>query len=135
MAKLALVTIVVPDYDEAIGYFTKVLGFQLVEDTTLSAEKRWVVVSAGEGASMLLAKASTPEQTGAIGNQLGGRVGFFLHVEDFDERHVRMMSLGVKFIEGPRSETYGKVVVFEDMYGNRWDMIQPKAIGHLADPS
>ena len=126
MAKLALVTIVVPDYDEAIAYFTKVLGFRLVEDTTLSPEKRWVVVSAGDGASMLLAKASTPEQAVAIGNQFGGRVGFFLHVDDFDVRHARMTSLGVKFIEAPRSESYGKVVVFEDVYGNRWDMIEPK---------
>lgn len=127
MARLAMVTLLVPDYDEAIAHFIETLGFRLVEDTAMPAGKRWVVVSPGEGAGVLLAKATTPAQVEAIGKQTGGRVGFFLHVDDFDTRHARMKSLGVTFIEEPRNEAYGKVVVFEDMYGNRWDMIQPNA--------
>lgn len=127
MARLALVALVVPDYDEAIEYFTNTLGFSLVEDTELSPEKRWVVVSPGEGsANILLAKASNDRQRAAIGNQFGGRVGFFLHVKDFDAAYGRLRSNGVTFVEAPRAEPYGKVVVFEDKYGNRWDLIGVK---------
>lgn len=124
-AHLGQVALLVPDYDEAIAYFTEKLGFALVEDTALSAEKRWVVVSPGEGgARLLLAKAANEKQRAQIGEQMGGRVGFFLYVDDFDARHARMKSRGVAFVEEPRRETYGKVVVFEDKYGNRWDMIE-----------
>ena len=125
--RLAAVALVVPDYDEAIAYFTKVLGFQLVEDTPLSPEKRWVVVSPGEGGSnILLAKAASETQRAAIGKHAGGRVGFFLHVEDFDTEFERMVAAGVNFVEAPRAEKYGQVVVFDDLYGNRWDLIQAR---------
>jgi catechol 2,3-dioxygenase-like lactoylglutathione lyase family enzyme len=123
---LAHVALVVRDYDEAIDFYTRALGFTLVEDITLSADKRWVVVapSDGGGASLLLAKASNDAQLSRVGNQTGGRVFLFLHTDDFDRDHRMMSSHGVKFIENPREEEYGKVVVFEDLYGNRWDLIE-----------
>ena len=125
--RLALVTLLVPDYDGAIAYFTSVLGFRLLEDTRMSEEKRWVVVSPGEGgANLLLAKAATESQRARVGDQTGGRVGFFLHVDDFDAAYERMRALGVAFCEAPRAEPYGKVAVFEDMYGNRWDLLEPR---------
>jgi catechol 2,3-dioxygenase-like lactoylglutathione lyase family enzyme len=128
MMRLAKVTLVVPDYDEAIAFYVGALGFSLVEDTALDAGKRWVVVSPGPGsAQMLLAKASGERQRAAIGAQTGGRVGFFLDTDDFDREHARLVANGVKFLEAPRSEAYGKVAVFEDIYGNRWDLVQPNA--------
>lgn len=126
MARLALVTIVVDDYDTAIAYYVGVLGFTLVEDTRLSEDKRWVVVKpAGSEAGLLLARAANDRQTARIGDQTGGRVGFFLHIENFDAEYSRLLSAGVRFVREPHDEEYGRVVVFEDLYGNQWDMIQP----------
>jgi catechol 2,3-dioxygenase-like lactoylglutathione lyase family enzyme len=123
---LAYIAIVVDDYDKAIAYYTQALGFELLEDTPLSPEKRWVRVSPSgdDGCALLLAKAANEKQTAAIGNQTGGRVGFFLHTDDFERDYARMQQYAVKFIEQPRNEVYGKVVVFEDLYGNRWDLIE-----------
>jgi len=124
---LVCVTLVVRDYDEAIGYFTRALGFRLVEDLPQPG-KRWVVVApeGSPGLRILLARAVTPAQEKAIGNQTGGRVGFFLHTTDFRRTYERMRERGVTFVEEPRSEPYGTVVVFEDLYGNRWDLIEPR---------
>ena len=123
-AALGMLTLVVREYDEAIAYFTGALGFALIEDTRMSAEKRWVVVGAEGGARMLLAKAANEAQAAAIGNQTGGRVFLFLYTPDFDATYARYLQAGVRFIETPRQEAYGKVVVFEDLYGNRWDLIE-----------
>ena len=122
--EFAMTTIVVDEYDRAIEYYTKVLGFILTEDTALSSEKRWVTVRPGnKGASILLAQAATDEQRSHIGNQTGGRVGFFLHTDSFDSDYERMKAAGVVFVDAPRTEEYGKVVVFLDLYGNKWDFI------------
>lgn len=122
--EFAMTTIVVEDYDRAIEFYTKILGFTLTEDTVLSPEKRWVTVRPGDqGGSILLAKAATDEQKSRIGNQTGGRVGFFLHTDNFDADYVSMKTAGVVFIDAPRTEEYGKVVVFLDLYGNKWDFI------------
>ncbi len=122
---LACVTLVVRDYDEAIEYFTGRLGFRLLEDSPLGPEKRWVVVSpSGTGAALLLARAATPEQERCVGSQAGGRVGFFLRTDDFPRTYERLRAQGVLFLEAPRSEPYGQVVVFEDLYGNRWDLLE-----------
>lgn len=123
--RLGMVTLLVGDYDEAIAYFTNKLGFVVLEDTVLSAEKRWVHVAPDvNGAGLLLAKATGPTQAGAIGNQTGGRVGFFLYTSDFDNDYERMTAAGVDFVETPREEEYGKVIVFRDLYGNKWDFIE-----------
>jgi catechol 2,3-dioxygenase-like lactoylglutathione lyase family enzyme len=123
---IALVTLVVREYDEAISFFTDALRFGLVEDKPLGGGKRWVVVapSASQGVSLLLAKASTSEQEAHVGNQTGGRVSFFLHTSDFWADYRHMQSRGVKFAEEPREEPYGHVVVFYDLYGNKWDLVQ-----------
>jgi catechol 2,3-dioxygenase-like lactoylglutathione lyase family enzyme len=123
---LALVAIVVADYDEAIDYYTGVLGFTLVEDEPREPGKRWVVVapSADRGAKLLLAKAAKPEQLSRVGNQTGGRVFLFMHTDDFDGDYARFKAAGVRFVETPRSESYGRVVVFQDLYGNKWDLIE-----------
>jgi catechol 2,3-dioxygenase-like lactoylglutathione lyase family enzyme len=124
---LALVTLLVRDYDEAIGFFVETLGFTLREDTPLGAEKRWVVVApvgSGQGAALLLARAATEEQRAHIGNQTGGRVFLFLHTDDLWRDYRVFQERGVHFLEEPRTETYGLVVVFEDLYGNKWDIIQ-----------
>jgi len=124
---LGMITIVVDDYDKAISHYVGDLGFQLLEDTVLTEEKRWVVVSPGEGgAQLLLACASTPAQELAIGNATGGRVGFFLSTSDFQATFEKYKRNGVTFTEDPRSETYGQVVVFKDLYGNKWDLIGPR---------
>lgn len=132
---LAMVTIVVPDYDEGIAFFVGKLGFTLVEDTPLGDEKRWVVVSPGPGARILLARAVTDDQSAAIGRQAGGRVGFFLHSRDIGQSHRMLVEAGVE-IEGPvRHEPYGSVLVFRDTFGNRWDVIEPAgepAFGEVA---
>jgi catechol 2,3-dioxygenase-like lactoylglutathione lyase family enzyme len=123
--KLALVTIVVDDYDAAVTWYREALGFELREDTALSDTKRWVVVGPPGGeAAVLLAKASGERQAARVGDQTGGRVGFFLHVDDFSAAHDRLTAAGGRLVEGPRSEPYGTVGVFEDLYGNRWDLIQ-----------
>ncbi|MFN0191841.1 MAG: VOC family protein [Aestuariivirga sp.] len=125
--KLATVSYLVRDYDEAIGWFREKLGFDLTEDTPLGDGKRWVVVApkAGGGARLLLAKAEGRDQTAQIGNAAGGRVAFFLETSDFIETHKSMSRAGVRFLESPRHEAYGTVAVFEDLYGNKWDLIQP----------
>jgi catechol 2,3-dioxygenase-like lactoylglutathione lyase family enzyme len=124
---LAAVAVVVPDYDEAIAYFTRVFGFELLEDRPMGPGKRWVTVGhRNASAALVLARAANDEQRSRIGNQTGGRVFLFLHTDDFERDYQRMRSLGVKFHEAPRDETYGRVVVLEDCYGNKWDLIEPK---------
>jgi catechol 2,3-dioxygenase-like lactoylglutathione lyase family enzyme len=124
MTHIGLISIVVRDYGEAIAFYTQSLGFELVEDIPQEG-KRWVVVAPPSGGTqLLLAKASTDEQRAAIGNQTGGRVLLFLHTDDFDTEYERMLQKGVVFLEEPRDEAYGKVVVFNDLYGNKWDLIQ-----------
>ncbi|MFM8816007.1 MAG: VOC family protein [Actinomycetes bacterium] len=125
MNRLGLVTYVAHEYDEAIDFFVGKLGFTLAEDTDMGEGKRWVVVSAGEGASLLIARAEGELQKASIGNQTGGRVGFFLQTDDFERDYSNWTAQGVKFREQPRHEEYGTVAVFEDVYGNTWDLIQP----------
>lgn len=125
---IAQIAIVVRDYNEAIQYYTTVLNFELIEDTKLSEEKRWVVVQpkgSNNGCKLLLAKAATPIQEQAIGNQTGGRVFLFMHTDDFDRDYQNYISKGVVFVRPPVVEPYGKVAVFKDLYGNLWDLIQP----------
>ncbi len=126
--RISKVTLVVRDYAEAISYFVGALGFKLVENTDMGGGKRWVVVSPGEGsAEILLAKGVGEVQTARVGDQTGGRVALFLDSDDFDRDHAAFLSRGVKFLEPPRVEAYGKVAVFEDIYGNKWDLVEPKA--------
>ncbi|WP_369166658.1 VOC family protein [Streptomyces sp. R28] len=126
MRRIALVTLVVDDYDEAIRHYTEALGFRLVEDTPRPDGSRWVVVQPGDaGTGLLLARAKGDQQRTRIGDQTGGRVGFFLHTDDFTRDHARMLAAGVTFLEEPRREPYGSVAVFQDLYGNRWDLLQP----------
>ena len=129
MSHLGMITVVVDDYDTAIDYYTTALGFTLVEDTKMSETKRWVVVApdANQGAALLLAQAASPEQKAAIGNQSGGRVMFFLYTDDFAGDYARMAKHNVVFTEEPRLEDFGKVVVFADKYGNKWDFIERKS--------
>ena len=132
MQTLGYVALVVRDYDEAIAFFTQKLGFELVEDSAskdrLGREKRWVLVApaGSRGTRLLLARASTPEEVSRTGNQTGGRVFLFLHTDDFWRDYRLMEARGVKFLELPREETYGTVAVFEDLYGNKWDLLQLK---------
>ena len=124
---ISLVTLVVPGYDLAIAYFTTKLGFVVVSDKVVSDSKRWVVVRPGssmEGCGLLLAKAANPEQSAAIGQQIGGRVAFFLNTDDFAADHARLSKNGVKFCEKPRYEPYGIVAKFHDLFGNTWDLLQ-----------
>lgn len=123
---LSLVSLVVADYDEAISFFTRALNFELCEDTPLGGGKRWVVVRprGNLGSGLLLARADGPAQTARIGDQTGGRVFLFLETDDFERDHARMIAAGVRFVEPPRREAYGMVAVFEDLCGNRWDLIQ-----------
>ena len=124
---LSAISILVADYDEAISWYCSKLGFELIVDTPMGGGKRWVVMAPNAEAQtrIILAKASGSEQIALIGRQMGGRVGFFLQTDAFDDTYARMAKLGVVFREEPRSESYGKVVVFEDCYGNGWDLIQP----------
>jgi catechol 2,3-dioxygenase-like lactoylglutathione lyase family enzyme len=128
---LGLVAIVVREYDPAIGFFVGALGFELVEDspaltTSGGRPKRWVVVRPpGAATGLLLAQADGERQAAAVGNQVAGRVGFFLRVEDFDAAYARMTSAGVEFVSPPRTEPYGRVAVFLDIAGNRWDLLGP----------
>lgn len=124
--KVATVTVVVDDYDRAIAFYCGVLGLTLAEDTLLAPSKRWVIVTGSGGARLLLAEADGEQQMEAIGNQTGGRVGFFLETDDFERDHARLVTAGVSFLEAPRHEPYGSVAVFEDPFGNKWDLIQPK---------
>ncbi|MFI1566600.1 VOC family protein [Streptomyces sp. NPDC020490] len=130
MRRVALVTLVVDDYDEAIRFYTEALGFRLAEDSPRPDGSRWVVVESGTGSGgtgLLLARAKDEAQRARIGDQTGGRVGFFLHTDDFARDHARMLAAGVAFLEEPRHEPYGSVAVFQDLYGNRWDLLQPAA--------
>jgi len=123
--RLMHIALVVADYDEAIAWYTEKLGFTLIEDTRLSDVKRWVLVQpSGEGSCQLLfAKAATDEQKSRIGNQTGGRVFLFLHTDDFEKDHQNLLAHQIKIVRGPVVEEYGKVLVFEDLYGNLWDLI------------
>ena len=122
--RLALFTLVVPDYDAAIAFFTGPMGFALIEDTDMGNGKRWVVVGGSDGGRLLLAKPSNEEQCAAVGRQFGGRVGLFLETDDFAASHAALLEVGVLFAESPRSEPYGTVAVFSDPFGNRWDLIE-----------
>jgi catechol 2,3-dioxygenase-like lactoylglutathione lyase family enzyme len=125
-ATIATVALLVRDYDEAIGFYCDRLGFALVADTPLG-DKRWVLVAPpGGGARLLLAQADGPDQLARVGDQTGGRVGFFLETDDFARDHAAFTARGVRFLEAPRHESYGSVAVFEDLYGNMWDLIEPK---------
>ncbi len=123
---IGAVTLLVRDYDEAIAYYGGKLGFELLEDTPLRADKRWVRMAPREeaGIVLLLARATTPEQRDHVGNQTGGRVFLFLETDDFWSDFNILNSAGVRFIEQPRQEVYGWVVVFLDLYGNKWDLVQ-----------
>lgn len=125
--RIALTTLVVADYDEAIAWYTGALGFSLLQDID-QGDKRWVVVGPADGnaAALLLARASNDEQRARIGNQTGGRVGFFLNTDDFWRDHAAMTARGVVFLEIPREEVYATVAVFRDLYGNTWDLLEPK---------
>lgn len=126
--KISALALLVHDYDEAIAYYTEILGFVLLEDTRLNEEKRWVrVAPKGSETALLLAKASTSEQETFIGNQSGGRVFLFLQTDDFWRDYRAYKVRGVDFREEPREETYGTVAVFEDIYGNVWDLVQLRA--------
>ncbi|AZQ69993.1 VOC family protein [Streptomyces luteoverticillatus] len=126
MTHLGLVTLVVRDYDEAIAFYRDAVGFDLLEDTRLDDGKRWVVVAppGAKETALLLAEAATGEQAARVGDQTGGRVGWFLNTEAFERDYERMRAAGVVFDEEPRREPYGTVAVFRDLYGNRWDLIQ-----------
>jgi catechol 2,3-dioxygenase-like lactoylglutathione lyase family enzyme len=124
--RVATVALVVDDYDRAIAFYRDALGLPLVADTDMGGGKRWVLVGYPGGARLLLAKADGPRQEAAIGNQTGGRVGFFLETDDFERDYAAFVARGVTFREAPRYEPYGVVAVFEDPFGNSWDLIQPK---------
>ena len=133
MSDIAAVTLLVRDYDEAIAWFTGKLGFALIEDTALEKGKRWVVVAPPEGAesgnprgaALLLARAANAGQAACVGRQAGGRVFLFLYTDDFRRDHEALLARGVRFLEPPRLESYGVVAVFEDLYGNKWDLLEP----------
>ena len=125
--EITLIDQALNDYDAAISPYVNDLGFTLIEDTVMSPEKRWVVVApSSQGARILLAKAANQAQVAAIGNSTGGRVGFFMYTTNFNETYEGYKSKGIEFIETPRQEAYGQVVVFKDKYGNKWDLIEQK---------
>lgn len=127
MQQLSLVSLLVADYDEALDFYVDKLGFELLEDTPLSPDKRWVVVRPqGSTAGLLLAKATGPEQQQCIGNQTGGRVFLFLQTDHFARDYGLLQANGIAIVRPPVQEAYGTVCVFEDLYGNRWDLIQPR---------
>lgn len=125
---LGHVALVVRDYDEALAFYTEALGFRVIEDTRLGGGKRWLLVAPADsrGTSLLLAQAATPEQASRVGNQTGGRVFLFLHTDDFWRDYKQMKSRNVRFVREPKDEPYGTVAVFEDLYGNKWDLLQLK---------
>lgn len=129
MARIGSVTLVVREYDEAIAFYVGAVGFSLVEDTDLGDGKRWVLVAPIDGeTTLLLAEATDAQQLARVGDQTGGRVALFLETDDFARDHTRMHAAGVRFLEEPRHEAYGTVAVFEDLYGNRWDLIEPRPL-------
>jgi catechol 2,3-dioxygenase-like lactoylglutathione lyase family enzyme len=123
--RLGLTALLVRDYDEAIAFFCGALGFSLAEDVDQGGGKRWVVVRGEDGSGLLLARAANERQCEAVGDQFGGRVGLFAYTDDFDATRSRLIAGGAVFEEDPRREAYGKVAVFRDLYGNRWDLIEP----------
>ena len=125
---IAYITLVVRDYDEAIEFYTRQLNFKLIEDSKLSEEKRWVLISptGTEEACLLLAKAANEEQSRSIGNQTGGRVFLFLHTDDFYRDYNKMIARNITFVRAPVEYDYGTVAVFKDLYGNLWDLIEPR---------
>lgn len=125
--KIAHVALLVREYDEAIAFYTGKLRFDLLEDTDLGAGKRWVLLAppGSRESCLLLARADSPSQVSGVGNQAGGRVFLFLHTDDFWRDHAEMQARGVLFLEEPRQEPYGLVAVFEDLYGNQWDLLEP----------
>lgn len=127
--QLAYTSLLVPDYDEAIRFFTLGLRWRVLQDTPMSPTKRWVVVApeGGHGGALLLARAATPEQQAMVGRQGAGRVWLFLHTTTFDDDLSRLQAHGARLTESPRHEPYGRVLVFEDPWGNRWDLIEPAA--------
>jgi catechol 2,3-dioxygenase-like lactoylglutathione lyase family enzyme len=129
VARIGSVTLVVRDYDEALAFYVDAVGFALVEDTDLGDGKRWVLVAPSDGeTTLLLARADGPDEARRVGDQTGGRVALFLETDDFAGDHARMRANGVRFLEEPRHEAYGTVAVFEDLYGNRWDLIEPRPL-------
>jgi catechol 2,3-dioxygenase-like lactoylglutathione lyase family enzyme len=126
--RIATVALVVADYDEAIAWYTQKLGFRLIQDADLGGGKRWVTVgpAGSAGAQLLLARADGDKQRSHVGDQTGGRVFLFLETDDFSRDHEAMLARGVEFREGPRREAYGRVAVFADLYGNLWDLIEPR---------
>ncbi len=128
MPHLSAVTLVVPDYDVALNFYVCAAGFELIEDTELAPGKRWVLIAprGAQEARLLLARADGPAQAAAVGNQTGGRVGFFLMTGDFDADHKRMLEASATFLESPRSEPYGKVAVWQDPFGNKWDLLEQR---------
>lgn len=128
--RISLAALLVDDYDKAIAFYVGKLGFELREDTPLTADKRWVVVAPrGSANGLLLARAADDRQRRAIGDQSGGRVFLFLETDDFARDHLAYRQQGIRFMESPRHEPYGIVAVFEDLYGNRWDLIEPRSDG------
>jgi uncharacterized glyoxalase superfamily protein PhnB len=128
MNTLGMIAIVVDEYDAAISHYVNDLGFTLIEDKEMTPVKRWVVVApSNDGAKILLARAVTDQQRAAIGNSTGGRVGFFMYTTKFTETYENYKARGIEFVEQPRQEIYGHVVVFRDRYGNKWDLIESKA--------
>lgn len=127
MQKIAHIALVVRDYDEAIDFYTNKLDFKLIEDTKLSEEKRWVLVAPPDAKEccLLLAKAANEKQAASIGNQTGGRVFLFLFTDDFERDYKKMVARKIKFVRPPKDEEYGRVAVFEDLYGNLWDLLEP----------
>jgi len=124
-----MITIVIDEYDAAIKHYVEDLGFALIEDSTLTPDKRWIVVApSNQGARILLAKAASENQKAAIGNSTGGRVGFFMYTTEFSQTYELYKSRGIRFIDEPRQEAYGRVVVFTDKYGNKWDLIEQNEI-------
>lgn len=126
--RLAHISIIVDDYDDAITFYVQKLKFDLLQDTKLTEEKRWVLVKpkGPQGCCLLLAKAANEEQKSRTGNQTGGRVFLFLHTDDFDRDYQNLIEQKIRIVRGPSNEPYGKVAVFEDLYGNLWDLIEPK---------
>jgi lactoylglutathione lyase len=129
--QIAHVSVLVENYDEAIAFYTEKLGFRLLADSPLGTGKRWVLVAppGSAGCSLLLARAAAPNQERCVGNQAGGRVFLFLQTDDFRRDHQAMLARGVRFLEEPRAEEYGTVAVFEDLYGNKWDLLQLNGTG------
>jgi catechol 2,3-dioxygenase-like lactoylglutathione lyase family enzyme len=131
LQSLAAVTVLVPSYNDGLAFFRDVLGFAVLEDASLTPQKRWIVVapSPGAGAALVLAVPSDDRQSARVGDQTGGRVGFFLHSRNFWSDYERLLGRGVNFLEAPRREPYGLVVVFADPWGGKWDLLQPTSEG------